>query len=114
MDDQSVYDIREGRGTLTSPGRNSPFRDRSVEENAELVARMRAGEFRNGERVLRAKIDMVQRTSTYATPSSTVFSTPAICAPAPSGTSTRAMTSRTASATPSEPAGEKSGRQSTG
>ena len=58
MDDQSVYDIREGRGTLTSPGRNGPFRDRSVEENAELFARMRAGEFRNGERVLRAKIDM--------------------------------------------------------
>src|SRR5262245_41659715 len=58
VDDQSVYDIREGRGTLTSPGRNGLFRDRSVEENAELVARMRAGEFRNGERVLRAKIDM--------------------------------------------------------
>ena len=58
VDDQSVHDIREGRGTLTSPGQNSPFRDRSVEENAELFARMRAGEFRNGERVLRAKIDM--------------------------------------------------------
>jgi len=58
VDDQSVHDIREGKGTLTSPGRNSPFRDRSVEENAELFARMRAGEFRNGERVLRAKIDM--------------------------------------------------------
>ena len=58
VDDQSVHDIREDRGTLTSPGRNSPFRDRSVEENAELFARMRAGEFRNGERVLRAKIDM--------------------------------------------------------
>ncbi|MDQ8727551.1 glutamine--tRNA ligase/YqeY domain fusion protein [Bradyrhizobium sp. LHD-71] len=58
VDDQSVHDIREGRGTLTSPGRNSPFRARSVEENAELFARMRAGEFRNGERVLRAKIDM--------------------------------------------------------
>ena len=58
VDDQSARDIREGRGTLTSPGRNSPFRDRSVKENAELFARMRAGEFRNGERVLRAKIDM--------------------------------------------------------
>jgi len=58
VDDQSAHDIREGRGTLTSPGRNSPFRDRSVNENAELFARMRAGEFRNGERVLRAKIDM--------------------------------------------------------
>src|SRR6516162_9883396 len=58
VDDQSVHDIRESRGTLTSPGRNSPFRDRSVEENAELFTRMRAGEFRNGERVLRPKIDM--------------------------------------------------------
>ena len=58
VDDQSAHDIREGRGTLTTPGRNSPFRDRSVKENAELFARMRAGEFRNGERVLRAKIDM--------------------------------------------------------
>ena len=58
MDDQSAHDIREGRGTLTSPGRNSPFRDRSVNENAELFTRMHAGEFRNGERVLRAKVDM--------------------------------------------------------
>jgi glutaminyl-tRNA synthetase len=58
VDDQSAHDIREGRGTLTSPGRNSPFRDRTLEENAQLFARMRAGEFRNGERVLRAKIDM--------------------------------------------------------
>ncbi|MCA6104246.1 glutamate--tRNA ligase family protein [Bradyrhizobium australafricanum] len=58
VDVQSAHDIREGRGTLTSPGRNSPFRDRSVKENAELFARMRAGEFRNGKRVLRAKTDM--------------------------------------------------------
>jgi glutaminyl-tRNA synthetase len=58
VDDQSAHDIREGRGTLTSPGRNSPFPDRSVEENAEPFARMRAGEFRNGDRVLRAKIDL--------------------------------------------------------
>lgn len=58
MDDQSAHGIREGRGTLPSPGRNSPFRDRSVKENAELFAQMRAREFRNGERVLRAKIDM--------------------------------------------------------
>ena len=43
---------------MTSPGGNSLFRDRSVEESAELFARMRAGEFRNGERMLRAKIDM--------------------------------------------------------
>ena len=46
------------RGTLTEPGKNSPYRDRTVEENLDLFARMRAGEFQNGEKVLRAKIDM--------------------------------------------------------
>ena len=46
------------RGTLTEPGKNSPFRDRTVEENLDLFRRMRAGEFPNGARVLRAKIDM--------------------------------------------------------
>ncbi len=51
-------EIREYRGTLTEPGRNSPYRDRSVEENLELLARMRSGEFEEGECVLRAKIDM--------------------------------------------------------
>ncbi len=58
VDDLSADEIRETRGTLTSPGTNSPFRDRSVEENLDLFARMRAGEFENGARVLRAKIDM--------------------------------------------------------
>jgi glutaminyl-tRNA synthetase len=58
VDDQSQADIRHNRGTLTEPGRNSPFRDRSVEENLDLFRRMRAGEFGNGARVLRAKIDM--------------------------------------------------------
>lgn len=58
VDDQSQEEIRLSRGTLTEPGRNSPFRDRSVEENLDLFARMRAGEFPNGARVLRAKIDM--------------------------------------------------------
>ena len=58
VDDQSQEEIRLARGTLTEPGRNSPFRDRSVEENLDLFARMRAGEFPNGARVLRAKIDM--------------------------------------------------------
>jgi len=58
VDDQSQHDIRENRGTLTEPGKNSPFRDRSVEENLDLFRRMRAGEFPNGKRVLRAKIDM--------------------------------------------------------
>ncbi|MBE7681732.1 MULTISPECIES: glutamine--tRNA ligase/YqeY domain fusion protein [Paenibacillus] len=58
VDDQSADEIREMRGTLTEPGKNSPYRDRSVEENLDLFARMRAGEFQNGEKVLRAKIDM--------------------------------------------------------
>jgi glutaminyl-tRNA synthetase len=58
VDDQSPEQMRVNRGTLTEPGKNSPFRDRSVEENLDLFRRMRAGEFPNGARVLRAKIDM--------------------------------------------------------
>ena len=58
VDDLSADEIREHRGTLTEPGRNSPFRDRPIEENLDLFARMRSGEFPNGARVLRAKIDM--------------------------------------------------------
>ena len=58
VDDQSQEEIRVKRGTLTEPGKNSPFRDRSVEENLDLFRRMKAGEFPNGARVLRAKIDM--------------------------------------------------------
>ena len=58
VDDQSQDDIRLSRGTLTEPGKNSPFRDRGVEENLDLFRRMKAGEFPNGARVLRARIDM--------------------------------------------------------
>ena len=58
IDDQSQDEIRARRGTLTEPGQNSPWRDRAVEENLDLFRRMRAGEFPNGARVLRAKIDM--------------------------------------------------------
>jgi glutaminyl-tRNA synthetase len=58
VDSLSSDQIREYRGTLTEPGRNSPFRDRTVEENVDLFQRMRAGEFDDGEHVLRAKIDM--------------------------------------------------------
>ena len=54
----SADEIRESRGTLTEPGTNSPYRDRSVEENLDLFQRMRAGEFKDGDHVLRAKIDM--------------------------------------------------------
>ena len=58
IDDLSPEEIREHRGTLTEPGRNSPFRDRAPEENLDLFRRMRAGEFPEGARILRAKIDM--------------------------------------------------------
>ena len=58
VDDQTAEQMRANRGTLTKPGVNSPWRDRSVEENLDLFARMRAGEFPDGSRVLRAKIDM--------------------------------------------------------
>jgi len=58
VDDQTQEEMRASRGTLTEPGKNSPFRERSVEENLDLFRRMRAGEFPNGARVLRAKIDM--------------------------------------------------------
>ena len=58
VDDQSQEEIRLARGTLTEPGKNSPFRERSVDENLDLFRRMKAGEFPNGARVLRAKIDM--------------------------------------------------------
>ncbi len=58
VDDQSADEIRRTRGTLTEPGLDSPFRDRTVEENLDLFARMRAGEFADGERVLRARVDM--------------------------------------------------------
>jgi len=56
--DLTADQIREYRGTLTEPGKESPYRNRSVEENLDLFARMRAGEFEDGSRVLRAKIDM--------------------------------------------------------
>ena len=58
VDDQTADESRERRGTLTEPGENSPWRDRSVEENLDLFRRMRAGEYPDGLRVLRAKIDM--------------------------------------------------------
>ncbi len=58
VDDLSPDEIREYRGTLTEPGKNSPYRDRAVEESLDLFRRMKAGEFPDGTRVLRAKIDM--------------------------------------------------------
>ncbi len=58
VDSQSEEAIRDGRGTVTSPGTNSPYRDRSANENLDLLRRMRAGEFADGSHVLRARIDM--------------------------------------------------------
>jgi glutaminyl-tRNA synthetase len=58
VDSLSADQIREYRGTLTEPGKNSPYRERSIAENLDLFERMRAGEFKDGEHVLRAKIDM--------------------------------------------------------
>lgn len=58
VDDQSLEQIRENRGTVQTPGKNSPYRDRSVEENLDLFTRMRKGEFEDGSKTLRAKIDM--------------------------------------------------------
>ena len=58
VDDLSADEIRKHRGTLTEPGKNSPYRNRSVEENLSLFERMKAGEFPDGSRVLRAKVDM--------------------------------------------------------
>ena len=58
VDDSSAEEIREYRGTLTEPGKESPYRNRSIEENLDLFDRMKNGEFENGSKVLRAKIDM--------------------------------------------------------
>ncbi|MCA0756134.1 glutamine--tRNA ligase/YqeY domain fusion protein [Paenibacillus sp. N4] len=66
--DLTAEQMREYRGTLTEPGKESPYRNRSVEENLDLFARMRAGEFKDGERVLRAKIDMASPNITLRDP----------------------------------------------
>ncbi|MDR1005382.1 MAG: glutamine--tRNA ligase/YqeY domain fusion protein [Bacteroidales bacterium] len=58
VDDQSLEEIRLNRGTIQSPGKDSPYRNRSIEENTDLFQRMRAGEFEDGEKILRAKINM--------------------------------------------------------
>ncbi len=68
VDDLSADEIRAHRGTLTEPGKESPYRNRGVEENLDLFSRMRNGEFRDGERVLRAKIDMASPNITMRDP----------------------------------------------
>src|SRR5207248_11451115 len=68
VDDQSQEQIRANRGTLTEAGKNSPWRNRGVDENLDLFRRMRAGEFPNGARVLRAKIDMASGNINFRDP----------------------------------------------
>jgi glutaminyl-tRNA synthetase len=68
VDDQSQDEIRANRGTLTEPGKDSPWRNRSVEENLDLFRRMRAGDFPNGARTLRAKIDMASGNINFRDP----------------------------------------------
>ena len=68
VDDQTQEEIRAGRGTVTEPGKNSPYRDRTVEENLDLFERMRAGEFEDGSKVLRAKIDMAHPNMQFRDP----------------------------------------------
>ncbi len=68
VDDQTPEEIRENRGTVTTPGKNSPYRDRSVEENLDLFERMKNGEFPDGSKVLRAKIDMASSNMMFRDP----------------------------------------------
>jgi glutaminyl-tRNA synthetase len=68
VDDLSAEEIREHRGTLTEPGKNSPWRERPAEESLDLFERMRAGEFPDGSRVLRAKIDMASGNINFRDP----------------------------------------------
>lgn len=68
VDDQTQEQIRQGRGTITTPGTNSPYRDRSVEENLKLFREMRDGKFADGEKVLRAKIDMAHPNMLFRDP----------------------------------------------
>ncbi len=101
--DLSADEMREYRGTLTQPGKNSPWRERSVEENLDLFERMRAGEFADGEKVLRAKIDMAHpnmlfRDPILATTGRAVagVSTPCTITPTPYRMRSRALPTRCA------------------
>ena len=68
VDDQNQDEIREGRGTVDKPGKNSPYRDRSVEENLKLFREMKEGKYADGEKVLRAKIDMAHPNMMFRDP----------------------------------------------
>lgn len=85
VDDLSADEIREYRGTLTAPGKNSPYRERTIEENLDLFARMRAGEFDNGQKVLRAKLICPRQILICVTLLFTGYPMPHIITPAISG-----------------------------
>ncbi|MBR5384621.1 MAG: glutamine--tRNA ligase, partial [Bacteroidales bacterium] len=68
VDDQTQEEIRLGRGTVSEPGKNSPYRDRSVEENLRLFREMKEGKYADGEKVLRAKIDMAHPNMMFRDP----------------------------------------------
>jgi len=106
----SADEIREHRGTLTDPGKESPYRNRSVEENLDLFKRMRAGEFEDGAHVLRAKIDMASPTSPCGTRSFIESNGRITTEPGRNGASTRCMTSPTAFQTPSKKSPIRSAR----
>ena len=113
VDDLSADEIREHRGTLTEPGRNSPWRDRSADENLDLFRRMRAGEFENGARVLRAKHrhGLAQHQPARPDPVPHRPRQP-IRGPATRGASTRPTTSPTARATRSRASPTRCARSS--
>ena len=100
--DLSAEQQREYRGTLTEPGRNSPFRDRSVEENLDLFARMRAGEFADGAKTLRAKIDMASGNINLRDPAIYRIRKSRTRTPATPGRSIRCTTSRIGCPMPSK------------
>jgi len=118
--DLTADEMRAYRGTLTEPGKNSPYRDRSVDENLDLFARMRAGEFPDGTRTLRAKIDMAAGNINMRDPvmyriihRCTGSSTRPITAPATIGASTRCTTSPTGRATRSRGSRTRCARSNT-
>ena len=111
VDDQSQEEIRVKRGTLTEPGKNSPFRDRAVDENLDLFRRMKAGEFPNGARVLRAKIDMASGNINLRDPVLyRILHAAASAHRRPNGRSIRATTTPTASRTRSRASRIRSAR----
>ncbi len=102
VDDLTADEIRAHRGTLTEPGTESPYRNRPVDENLDLFRRMRAGEFADGTRVLRAKIDMASPNINMRDPTLYRIRHASTTAPAMPGASTRCTTTRTRSRTRSK------------